>query len=848
MTSCEFASDSAKVVSIIRFCQAQMNLVLDNRIKHEFKMPSDSIYAQFGLFSKCSHIVLLLVTCFSIVVTSQRLSVNQMPVCPSRNQTFPCICVMKSAGNLSCDADPSTRLNSMLILLPVNGSMKRDNLSDVESEYVDLSHQSIVKYEKDKLKKFKKLKTLDLSHNLIKSFDRSDMNDLTSLQIINLSNNKHLSKLPSSFFTRNAQLRSIDLSNNNFTEVDVYLLRGIRFLEFFSASNNRIDSVARKAFSTNNRLKVLDLSYNSIKSLPSELLVNLQLLKAVNLSHNLIQSVDSATFQQLTRVVIDLSYNGIKSLPRSTFVECNMISKLDLTHNMLEKIDGEAFIDSDLGIMDLSFNRFTNLSHVPIGDLAAIQVLNVSYNNLAAVNKKSFHLRPNVRLYELAVIDLSHNKLTEVSGSMFEKFASLRYLNMSHNEIRRIGFGSFGNVPTLLEIDLSHNRLRDVSSIGGLFSLNVLKLQFNQLKSVPSIPVALNYLSLEANVIETIPCSSFPAINSLLSLVLRNNSVSSVDSDSFCNLLTLNRLDLTSNNITDLPMFTAALQKLSSLQTLELGDNGIASIASANAFGYLPTLFNLNLSGNGIDHISPAAFNGLLQLQSLNLSRNHLLGFEEKVFSGLTSLRHLDLSFNHLTKIENKSYTVLEDLLSLEYLYLRGNNISQITAKSLPSSPWTPFNIRFVDLSYNFLYSIKTAIGFERVRELDLSHNRIRTLDQNVFGNMSSLISLDLSHNHLTKVPSGSFRLMNSKHVVVIERLDLSHNKIVDVAATEFLNLPFLKHLDLSHNNITNSYEIIYSDHVINGINVALNQNTLASCCCCRQSFFSGFSAHQTIH
>ena len=761
---------------------------------------------------------------------------------------------MKSSANLSCSSQQWTKGESSAHLVEApernisKHTTRKADLSNPEAEQVDLSNNAIVKYDKTLLKKFKKLKSLDLSHNLITAFDRSDFTDLASLQSVNLSFNQNLTKLPSSFFTRNAQLRVIDISNNNFGELDVYLLRGIRFLEFFNASHNRIESIARKAFATNNRLRVIELDFNRITSLPGDMLVNLQLLKSVNLSHNLIQTVDSSTFQQLTKVVVDLSYNSIKSLPRSTFVECNMISKLDLTHNLLEKIDDEAFIDSDIAFLDLSYNKLTNLTLVPIGGFEAIQVLNLSYNSIAAVNKKSFRLRQNGRLFELAIIDLSHNKISEVSGSMFEKFASLRYLNLSHNEVKKIGFGAFGNVPTLLEIDLRYNKIRDVSSISGLFSLNVLKLQHNQLKSVPAIPVALNHLYLESNLIDKVPCSSFQAINALITLILKNNSIQSVDPDSFCNLLTLNRLDLSANRLSDLSKLVPTLQKLSSLQSLQLNDNNITAIPSPNAFGYLPTLFVLDLSGNGIDYISPSAFNGLLQLNSLNLSRNHLGSLEEKVFQGLTSLRTLDISFSGLLKIENRTYTCLEDLLSLENLHLQGNNISQLTSRSLPSSPWTPFNIRYLDLSFNYLDSVKTATGFETIRELNLSHNRIRTLNVNVFGNMTALTSLDLSHNRLTNVPSGSFRLLNSTQVVILERLNLSSNKIRDVSGTELVNLPFLKNVDLRFNSIGNPELVDVSSHVINGINVGLYQKTTASCCCCRQSVFASLSTRKQVN
>lgn len=745
---------------------------------------------------------------------------------------------------LSSKSFPSTNVSSSLNSLNIShnqiSKIEAAALSSLASlETLDLSFNSLTKLERNQFRGLKKLKSLDLSSNRFSTFDRSDFTELLTLTSLNISNNGNLTKLPQSIFARNAQLQMVDLSGNSFKEVDAYFLRGVRFLRKFIASRNLIDSIAKRAFSTNTRIRVIDLSYNKLTVVPADMFNGLSLLESIDLSHNLLKTIEANAFVKVFKIQIDLSYNQLSVIPRHAFVEAMNITKLDLSHNQLTRIHNEAFSDSDVTDLYLQYNSFTNSSLIPLANLTSLSHLNVSHNNLTSINRKSFNMNHNIKLYQAAVIDLSYNRISEVSGSIFEKFWALRYLNMSHNSLRRLGFGAFGNLPTLLEMDLRNNRLTNVNSgaISGLISLKNLLLSNNLLDSMPTVSVALTDLDLTNNSITQVPCSAFPMLNSLLRINLKNNSLESLSSDSFCNLLTLRFLDLSGNKFPNLDAVAPSLQRLSSLQYLDLSDNRITAINSSNAMGSLPTLFDLNLAHNLVDHISPYAFNGLLQLLSLNLSANSLRTVPPNSLTGLVSLRTLDLSHNSIGRIENRTNSFFEDLLSLETLNLRGNRISFLTSKSLPSSQWIPYKLKHIDLSRNQIESLVTSVGFGTLETIDLNYNHIRNLSPGVIGNFSNIRMLNLSHNKLTSVVKNSLSPLTNE-ATSLEQLNLSFNLIEEVQTGELSKLAqSLRFLDLSGNRLLYSWP----SHdlavlVSKGARVLLHDNPLPCDCKTRTS------------
>lgn len=95
-------------------------------------------------------------------------------------------------------------------------------------------------------------------------------------------------------------------------------------------------------------------------------------------------------------------------------------------------------------------------------------------------------------------------------------------------------------------------------------------------------------------------------------------------------------------------------------------------------------------------------------------------------------------------------------------------------------------------MSHNRLQQIPKSLfaGFRNLRVIDLSHNELRTLEENAFRD-SILEKVDLSNNHLSKVPIYSFDVNSGE---TLSELDLSENLIVTLPPPEaFVKFKVLK-------------------------------------------------------
>ena len=172
------------------------------------------------------------------------------------------------------------------------------------------------------------------------------------------------------------------------------------------------------------------------------------------------------------------------------------------------------------------------------------------------------------------------------------------------------------------------------------------------------------------------------------------------------------------------------------------------------------------------------------------------------------------------------------------------NHTSHVTCanQSLSSIPNDlPDNVTWLDLSGNVISSLDSDVFhvFTKVQKLDLSFNRLSTINATYFNTKSfnSLQNLDLSHNHISNIADQAFKnmpnlqVLNISHnslssldgaivsgLLDIQLLDLSHNVISMISSDAFLHTDQLEVLDLSSNSISDIPKALFNN--INSLTV----------------------------
>ncbi|XP_056155683.1 extracellular matrix protein 2 [Lampris incognitus] len=224
------------------------------------------------------------------------------------------------------------------------------------------------------------------------------------------------------------------------------------------------------------------------------------------------------------------------------------------------------------------------------------------------------------------------------------------------------------------------------------------------------------------------------------------------------------------------------------VKTLYLADNRISKIP-ARALAGLPNLEWLDLSRNKLDDssISPTLFQNLTKLRRLILDGNNLTKVPAFLPSSLVELKMND---NKLRGLTPSTFKGLSKLLTLELEdnYFHDGNVSPLTFRPLKK-------LIYLRLEDNKFRAIPSGLPIS-LQELHLSDNKIEVVHAGVLNKTVSLRVLDLSHNHIREDRIAPRAWI---HLLKLESLDLSHNKLVHVPS--FLPAR-LRRLTLHHNQI----------------------------------------------
>ncbi|KAK3516763.1 hypothetical protein QTP70_022548, partial [Hemibagrus guttatus] len=205
-----------------------------------------------------------------------------------------------------------------------------------------------------------------------------------------------------------------------------------------------------------------------------------------------------------------------------------------------------------------------------------------------------------------------------------------------------------GNTTTLT---IQFTNLSSISAkeLGATPLLQELHLPGNRLSSLPEDLLTglyhLHTIDLTGNQLQELPARVFYHAP-LLNLVLKDNWLTSVNADWLPTNSNLTWLDLSGNKLKKIP--SVLLERLSHLETLHLSQNLLEALPAVSLHS-LHALERLYLDENKLQSLDDKAFSHTTNLTHLFLQKNKLQTLPATVFHGLDRLQYLDLSENQLT-------------------------------------------------------------------------------------------------------------------------------------------------------------------------------------------------------
>ncbi|KAG7468345.1 hypothetical protein MATL_G00141920 [Megalops atlanticus] len=396
---------------------------------------------------------------------------------------------------------------------------------------------------------------------------------------------------------------------------------------------------------------------------------------------------------------LDISMNNITELPENVFKNFPYLEELRLAGNDLTYIHPEALSGlHQLKVLMLQNNQLKTVPSLALKSLHSLQSLRLDANHITVVPEDSFE-----GLQQLRHLWLDDNSLTEVPVGPLSHLSNLQALTLALNRISYIPDNAFANLSSLVVLHLHNNKIKEIgrNCFAGLDNLETLDLNFNNLVTFPEAIQALpklKELGFHSNNIAVIPERAFHRNPLLRAIHLYDNPLSFVGTSAFQNLsdlhslmlrgasmmqafpsltgtVNLESLTLTGTKISTIP--AGLCEELKLLRTLDLSYNEIKELPG---FQGCFKLEEITLQHNRIQEIHGDTFQGLTSLRILDLSRNEIKSIHKDAFFSLSALTNLDLSLNSLSSVPTTGLNALTQLKLSGNLQMK----TALAAKNLP--------------------------------------------------------------------------------------------------------------------------------------------------------------------
>ncbi|EOA33018.1 hypothetical protein CARUB_v10016349mg [Capsella rubella] len=655
------------------------------------------------------------------------------------------------------------------------------------------------------LYQFRQLRSLDLSqNNFIPSSLPSEFGMFNKLEVLFLSKNGFLGQVPSSF-SNLSMLSALVISDNELTGSLSTQVRNLCKLTFLDVSRNHFSGTLNPNSSLFklHHLTYLDLGYNNFtaSSLPYEF-GNLNKLEVLDVSSNSFFGQVPPTISNLTQLTkLYLHTNGFTgSLP--LVQNLTKLSNLDLRDNHFSgTIPSSLFTMPLLSYIDLSRNKLNGSIEVPNSS----SPLRLESLYLGENQFEGNILEPISKLINLKELDLSFLKTSyPIDLRLFSSLKSLLLLDLSGIWISQPSLSLDSYIPSTLEaLRLKQCNISDFPNIlKTLQNLKYISLTKNKISGkIPEWLWSLPHLSsvfMSYNLLTGFQGSSEVLLNSSVQiLVLESNSLEGA----FPHLpLSINFFSAFNNSFRgDIPL---SVCNRSSLDVLNLSYN--------NFTGPIPPCLSnfliLNLRKNNLEGSIPDKYAADAPLQALDVGYNRLTGKLPRSLLNCSGLQFLSVEYN---EIEDTFPFSLKALSKLQILTLRSNKfygsisppnngplgflelrILEIADNKFTGSLPSDF---FVNWKASSLTMNEDLVSYQQ--PMDLHYKGLSMEQETVF---ASYATIDFSGNRLEGEIPESIGLLKA-----LIALNLSNNAFTGHIPLSLANLVKLESLDLSSNQLS---------------------------------------------
>ena len=359
------------------------------------------------------------------------------------------LCALTKLSSLNLSKNELSSMNDLGI--ETCGEMAKVKILDVSSNALN-------SLTGDGLSKWPQLQELKLSNNYLRGLEKTtfSLGASKNLRHIDLSNNQ-LNGLHRNVFKGPANLRHLDtliLANNTFTQLPDTLFDEVTALKELDLSGNFLTSITSRLLNRLHDIQRLDLSQNEIENIHAQAFSGLKRLKYLRLDSNRLSKIPKGLLRSCAEAIqtLVLSDNAITRLSSQLFANLAILSHLGLDKNLLEDLPASLFANtSNLKVLDLSHNRFTMIPEaVNVSALQSLQSLSLSGNLVSSLG--------NLQMPSLWRLEVSDNRLTNVTSANLGGLPGLQVLDLSNNQITTIEKAAFGLNRPLKALRLDSNR------------------------------------------------------------------------------------------------------------------------------------------------------------------------------------------------------------------------------------------------------------------------------------------------------------------------------------------------------------------------------------------------------